>query len=86
MKDIIKCIAKKYVATHDWCGINEGDEYVVLFFPVYHANALMIESYQHIGQHSVEIMDYFNDGVRIPIPEDLKREYENNYDCKLVEG
>jgi hypothetical protein len=78
MEDIIKCIAKKYVDNND-------GEYVELFFPEYEVNNGMIMAWDSVGGHGEACIEYYNEGVQIPLPKDLQIMYEKNYDCELME-
>lgn len=83
--DTIKVIAKKYV-DEDFYHIEEArteDGYVELFFPEYSVNDGMIVVWD--GNHSEASLEYFNEGEVVPLPPKLKKIYEQQYDCELVE-
>jgi len=88
--DTIKVIAKKYVddelfhieeARSNNCYVESF--YIELFFPEYLANDGYIAAWD--GCHGEASLDYFNEGVVVPIPQELKARYEKHYDCQLVE-
>ena len=83
--DTIKVIAKKYVSEELFFleDARTDDGYIELFFPEYSVNEGRIAVWD--GCHGEASLDYFNEGVVVPIPPDLKKTYESYYDCKLVE-
>lgn len=76
-----KVIAKKCLNPYA-----ENGEVIELFFPEAPVGEGYFYSWCEAFGHGMTKLNYFNDGLVVPLPENLKSIYEKNWNVTLVEA